>query len=135
MHVRRKDYCSARNTIGLLSREYYEEAIFYLETVLPHSDVWVFSDDISEAKDLLDGISSTKITWIEPPNNSDPAESLVLMSYGEGIIMANSSFSWWAAATGNVAKKVVAPSPWFRNLEEPELLIPNNWYLIPSRWQ
>jgi hypothetical protein len=41
--------------------------------------------------------------------------------------MANSSFSWWAAATGKVAKKVVAPSPWFRNLEEPEFLIPQRW--------
>jgi hypothetical protein len=135
VHVRRKDYYNARDTIGLLSREYYEESIFYLETVLPHSDIWVFSDDIGEAKDLLDGISSTKISWIEPPNNTDPAESLILMSYGAGIVMANSSFSWWAAATGNVAKKVVAPTPWFRNLEEPEFLIPNNWYLVHSHWQ
>jgi hypothetical protein len=135
VHVRRKDYYSVKDTIGLLSREYYEGAISYLETILPQSDIWVFSDDISEAKELLGGISSAKISWMEPPNNSDPAESLVLMSYGEGIIMANSSFSWWAAATGNVAKKVVAPSPWFKHLDEPELLIPNNWYLVPSNWQ
>lgn len=135
VHVRRKDYHSAESTIGLLSRKYYEEAIFYLQTILPHRDIWVFSDDINEAKEILDGINSANISWIEPPHNSDPAESLVLMSYGEGLIMANSSFSWWAAATGNVEKKVVAPTPWFRNIKEPELLLPINWHLVQSHWQ
>jgi hypothetical protein len=135
VHVRRQDYHSVKSTIGLLSRKYYEEAISYLQTILPQRDIWIFSDDVDEARKMLDGINSAKISWIEPPHNSDPAESLVLMSYGEGIVMANSSFSWWAAATGNVEKKIVAPKPWFRSIKEPESLIPNNWHLVQSHWE
>jgi hypothetical protein len=75
-----------------------------------------------------------KCTWISPPIGTDATESLVLMSFGKAIITANSSFSWWAAVSGNRTKKVIAPIPWFKNLDEPKDLIPGNWLRIKSSW-
>jgi hypothetical protein len=106
LHVRRGDYFQVQSSFGLLSRDYYKTAITYFQKVLPQSELWVFSDDIFLAKKLLGGIVNDETTWIEPPSNTDPAESLVLMSYAKGLIIANSTFSWWAAATGNLEKQV-----------------------------
>lgn len=135
VHVRRGDYFNEQNTIGLLSREYYERAIFYLQQLLPKSEIWVFSDDIIEAKKTLEGFSPLKTVWMVPPNAVDPAESLLLMSYSAGIVTANSSFSWWAAATGNTNKHIATPSPWFKSIKEPEFLIPDSWHRVESYWQ
>jgi len=135
VHFRRGDYLNEQTSIGLLSREYYEKSVSYLQKLLPESELWVFSDDIVEAKKCLDGFSTLNITWIVPPHSVDPAESMLLMSYSAGIVTANSSFSWWAAATGNRNKQIVAPSPWFKTINEPQLLIPNGWHRIESSWQ
>jgi hypothetical protein len=135
VHVRRGDYLREQDTIGLLSREYYEKAISRLQVLLPQGEIWVFSDDIIEAKKSLEGFSALKTLWIEPPNSVDPAESLLLMSYSSGIVTANSSFSWWAAATGKTMKHVVAPTPWFKGIKEPKFLIPDNWYRVESSWE
>ena len=56
------------------------------------------------------------------------------MSLSKVIIIANSSFSWWAAKTGIKKELVIAPSPWFKTLESPTYLIPNSWYQIKSSW-
>ncbi len=135
VHFRRGDYLNEQTTIGLLSREYYQKSVTYLQKLLPESELWVFSDDIVEAQKSLNGFSNLNTTWIAPPDSVDPAESLLLMSYGAGIVIANSSFSWWAAATGNNNKQIVAPSPWFKAINEPHLLIPNGWHRIESSWQ
>ena len=135
IHVRRGDYNKLTSSIGLLSMDYYIDAISQVQLILPNSEFWVFSDDINEAKELFYGINLEVSKWLIPPDGNDPAESLVLMSYGKAIITANSSFSWWAAATGNNLKTVIAPYPWFKNLNEPEDLIPEHWLRVPSSWK
>ena len=59
-------------------------------------------------------------------------EDLHLMSLCKHQIIANSSFSWWAAWLNNNKNKIViSPSYWFAN---PEIntndLIPDNWIRI-----
>jgi hypothetical protein len=95
---------------------------------------WIFSDDIADSQKLLDGLIPKNSNWVSPPNGSDPAESLVLMSLPKVIIIANSSFSWWAAKTGMEKELVIAPNPWFKSLESPSYLIPNSWKQVKSSW-
>jgi hypothetical protein len=94
-----------------------------------------FSDDIIAAKELLRNLEiSIPIQFAEPQDNN-PEESLMLMSRSTVLIMANSSFSWWAAQLGNRSKFVVCPSKWFRNMLEPYDLIPPNWHREESNWE
>jgi hypothetical protein len=134
IHIRRGDYSEVSSSIGLLSQDYYLEAIHQIRSTLPEGEFWVFSDDINAAKKILHGVDMDKCTWISPPPGSDAAESLLLMSFGKAIITANSSFSWWAAVSGNRSKNVIAPTPWFKNLNEPKDLIPGHWMRIRSSW-
>ena len=134
IHVRRGDYKKPNSPVGLLSRTYYEKAIGKVNSKYKKSNFWIFSDDIADSQKLLDGLVPETSIWVSPPKGSDPAESLVLMSLTKVIIIANSSFSWWAAKTGAVKEMVIAPNPWFRDLENPKFLIPNLWIQIKSDW-
>jgi hypothetical protein len=50
------------------------------------------------------------------------------MRLGSGYVIANSSFSWWAARISKFEKNlVVAPKPWFVGIDEELSLIPSDW--------
>ena len=134
IHVRRGDYKNPNSPVGLLSRTYYKNAIEIVNSKYEKSNFWIFSDDIADSQKLLDGLIPKNSNWVSPPNGSDPAESLILMSLPKVIIIANSSFSWWAAKTGMEKELVIAPNPWFKSLESPSYLIPNSWKQVKSSW-
>ena len=134
IHVRRGDYKNPNSPVGLLSRTYYKNAIEIVNSKYEKSNFWIFSDDIADSQKLLDGLIPKNSNWVSPPNGSDPAESLILMSLPKVIIIANSSFSWWAAKTGMEKELVIAPNPWFKSLESPSYVIPNSWKQVKSSW-
>lgn len=136
MHVRRGDYVNPKNRkIGLLSPEFFRSA---LEKIMssetnPFRPVWVFSDDLDKVKDEFEFLENLNTHFVRVPDNSDPAESLILMSQASSIVISNSTFSWWSATVSSGAQ-VVAPSKWFKEMVDPEDLIPNHWIRIESQW-
>lgn len=135
IHVRRGDYIQHKETYGLLSRIYYEQSLTFLSQININLPVVVFSDEIESAKTLLKDLLPEDTCWVEPPLDSDAAESLLLMSKGNAIIIANSTFSWWAAAIGMEDNVVIAPRKWFRSMEDPLNLYPPTWNQIDSYWE
>jgi hypothetical protein len=72
------------------------------------------------------------IEWIDNTNLS-ASETLQLFRRCDGYIIANSSFSWWAAMLSQAVNPIViAPTKWFRNLEDPKELIPPSWLRVNS---
>lgn len=134
IHVRRGDYKNPNSPVGLLSRSYYQDAIGVVNNKYGNRNFWIFSDHMEDSQKLLNGLVPKNSNWVCPPTGSDPAESLVLMSLSKVIIIANSSFSWWAAKTGVEKELVIAPTPWFKTLESPPYLIPNSWIQVKSSW-
>ena len=58
------------------------------------------------------------------------------MRLGRGYVIANSTFSWWAAYLSlNPGVEVVVPSPWFMGMEDPGELIPPNWKQLDAGYQ
>ena len=135
IHIRRGDFKNFSTNVGLLSDAYYTAAIrkidLSLGEILP---LIVFSDEITVAKVLLREHDSRISMWVSPPKDSSPIESLLLMSDATGIVIANSTYSWWAAKLGR-AKQVIAPEQWFRVGIAPRDLYPANWQLVPSAWE
>jgi hypothetical protein len=136
MHVRRGDYFRPENDfIGVLSPEYFVGALSQLRSQkeLLQRPVWIFSDDVQRAMHDFRDQKLGPHKWIEEPVGVDAAETLILMGLGAGIITSNSTFSWWAATLGQT-KNVVAPSPWFKDHQEPLDLIHPSWNRQDSRW-
>ncbi len=105
IHVRRADYLTQPFFTQLWATDYYEKA-----TASFGADVRfvVFSDDIAWCRMHFQG---QRFTFIEGQSASD---DFFLMSACAHHIIANSSFSWWAAWLGaNPAKRVTAPWNWF----------------------
>ena len=135
MHIRRGDYRVHAPSYGLLSSEYYEQALIELRNLGVKGTILVFSDDVVAAKELLRGIQNFEFEFFTENEIKDPAEVMLLMSKGPAIIIANSTFSWWAAQLGSLEKIVVRPSKWFRNLEDPNQLFPKKWISVESSWE
>lgn len=129
LHIRRGDYVNnlaANKVHGFLGIEYYKKAISYFVEKIPYPYFFVFSDDISWAKENL-GLSSG-VTFIEHNQGENSFEDMRLMSLCKHNIIANSSFSWWGAwLNDNPNKTVIAPNQWFASMLVSTDLLPASW--------
>lgn len=104
LHLRRTDYIGKDNYHPIPSMKYYEKAL----TMVDYDDIFVFSDDITWCKENL---KFKNMTFI---HNENPIDDLWIMSLCGNNIIANSTFSWWAAwLNNNPDKKVIMPKKWF----------------------
>ncbi len=133
LHLRRGDYRKVSDYMGLVSHSYLLRGLRELGPDLANQPIWVFSDEDSEALKIASEIGD-KAEAILPPAGSDPAESLVLMSYGEAHVLSNSTFGWWSAALSPSSKKTIVPEPWLRGAETPRDLFPKNWVKLDHQW-
>lgn len=112
VHIRRGDYASqtgVTNTLGCCGVDYYARAAARAKTELGHPRFFVFSDDIEWTKHNLDFEAPT--TYVS--GEFADFEEMHLMSACQGHIIANSTFSWWAAWLDEKEDKfVIGPERW-----------------------
>lgn len=134
IHLRRGDYQSNPSQYGVLSVEYYEKALKALPSSLRHAPIWIFSDDISLAKELFEKVEDYEFNYLDPANDSNALESLLLMSRANGIILANSTFSLWAGFICSNPNIICYPST---NIHGRDIAagIPLSWKPIESSWE
>lgn len=104
IHVRRKDYVGNDFYIDLFANGYYERAM----SLFPGEKFIVFSDDIEWCKqqEIFKGCAFSE--------GNDEIEDLNMMASCKSNIIANSSYSWWAAYLNpNPVKTVIAPKDWY----------------------
>lgn len=101
VHVRRVQYDRK------LEIDYYKQGLVKMRKAFPEARFYVFSDDPDWWR--FNGDNGPDITLVD--SGSLPAiEDFKLMSMCRHFIIANSSFSWWAAWLGcHTQKKVLAP--------------------------
>jgi len=131
IHIRRGDYINVpanKKLYHSCSLQYYEDAINYISARLANPLFFIFSDDISWAKDNLNG--NYNLVFMNPGN--EDYEDLTLMSRCKHNIIANSTFSWWAAWLNSADDKmVIAPKQWFVNNSRSTVdLLPQNWITL-----
>lgn len=135
VHIRRGDYLSHADTIGVLALSYFRNAL----EIIPRNDdseFWIFSDSLAAAKDFarLAELPEGRTQIIQAPANSPDAESMLLMTLGSALVISNSTFSWWGGYLNRDAEQIIAPKKWFKNLDDPTNLIPRNWIYCESVW-
>lgn len=135
IHIRRGDYLKAQDFhVNLWDTDYYKEAI----KLFPRGPFLVFCKDNQDPEQ-----DKRDREWCETnlpillgdafemaPKDSTEVEDLNLMASCKSIIMANSSFSWWAAYLNpNKDKVVVCPKTWFTDgVQRCDLL--DSWILL-----
>jgi hypothetical protein len=131
VHVRRGDFLNPKIAAyhGVLDAAYYHKAIEIIQEKDPLATIHFFSDDIEWVKYNIPSRVNTE--FVSSPKRS-ALEDFYLMTKCRHIVIANSSFSWWAAWLNNHPDKiVVAPKNWFAgdsiNTDD---LIPNTWIRI-----
>jgi hypothetical protein len=128
VHVRRGDYVTSATTNlmhGTLDPTYYDEAVNYVSARRDVQRIFVFSDDPDWAEAHLSFALPT--TYLRTEGRA--VDDLHLLQMCNHQVIANSSFSWWAAWLNNNPEKiVVAPKQWFR---DPGIATHD---LIPSAW-
>jgi len=130
VHFRRGDYATdvgTRNHHGLCSIDYYHSALEYLARRITIKRLFVFSDDIEWVKDNF--LCSLPITYIDDSHNLNDVDAFWVMSKCSHFVIANSSFSWWAAwLNNNKDKIVIAPDKWLAgDSNKSNLILPDEW--------
>lgn len=131
LHVRRGDYkaITTGDVHGILPSEYYQRAMKTLIKREPAAKFYVFSDDPEWAKTQLDIRDATIVSGDYTKSH---LEDFHLMQHCRHNIIANSSFSWWAAwLNSNPNKIIIAPKKWFNNgPKDTQDLIPESWMIL-----
>lgn len=132
LHIRRGDYVhdpKTKNFHNICDLDYYARAIQIMADKLQNPSFFIFSDEIDWAKENLK--IKFSINFVSTPSIKD-YEEMMIMSRCKNNIIANSSFSWWAAwLNQNKNKIVVAPKRWFNNSRiKQDDIAPNSWIKI-----
>jgi len=127
VHVRRGEYVDAPAFFHLCGRDYYDRARHALDGADEGLHYLVFSDEPVAARALLGDWPDC--TFV---GGNTPYEDMLLISRCRHFIIANSTFSWWAAWLGAVmGSRVIAPRQWFARERQSRVDIGD---LYPADW-
>ena len=116
VHVRHGDYLNINNKLiyEVPDAEYYRRAMQYMRQLFPECSFCFFSDDIDWC---IEEFGKEKNCIFPARDTSYTAqEDIYLMQQCSHYIIANSSFSWWAAFLGAGDNTIcVAPQKWYKD--------------------
>ena len=120
VHIRRGDYLEADELYGgICTEEYYHRAMEKMRRELPGCRFFIFTNDPDWAREHMRG---EDICIVEENDEAHGYLDMYLMSRCKHNIIANSSFSWWAAwLNENPKKKIIAPPRWVNGREMPDI--------------
>lgn len=123
IHVRRGDYVK----LGIcLDTSYYKHAFDILNKRFEGLTYFVFSDDVEYSKHIFKDIKC-KFEFIENSSSNSTLDDFFVMKECKHIIMANSSYSWWAAwLNDNPNKIVICP----KNKQSISDFYPKEWIVV-----
>ena len=126
IHVRRQGY----GHMGLVRLPYYLEAIEEIRREKGNIPIMCFTDDPTFCRYAFRHLRDFSIA--DNGNTYNPIENFHVLSSCRHHVIANSSFSWWAAWLNEQDDTIVyAPQPWI--IPDPETNpVPQRWRKIPN---
>lgn len=130
IHIRRGDYTSQEwksSHMVITDPKYYKDSIAKLRSSLVNPVFYFFSDDIYWIRNNFKG---DDFVFVSHNKNGNSYIDMYLMSLCKHFIIANSTFSWWAAwLSNNPDKLVIMPEPWLINIQTPGIY-PESWFPV-----
>jgi hypothetical protein len=115
VHARRTDYLKSEHNIryhGPLDVDYYKRAIQHIATHVKNPVFLLSSDDNMFWLDAIPSIPALQTSPFYILADEDDVRTLALLQQFRQFVIANSTFSWWAAWLAD-AKIVCAPAKWY----------------------
>jgi len=107
--------------VNLSDTDYYERAM----AMFPGEKFLVFSDDPEWCKEKFKDNPDVQVM-----EKGNEIEDFNLLASCKDLIIANSSYSWWAAfLCPNESKRIIAPKNWYTDKKE-RTKIPKSWIQI-----
>jgi len=131
LHVRRGDYLKSSKYTGLCGLDYYARAIDEIKRKFNDATFFIFSDDIQWCRNNLQPqLGSSEQVYVDWNSGTESYMDMRLMSECHHNIIANSSFSWWAAWLNPHSDRIViAPEKWTNTKIKFKIQMPD-WILI-----
>jgi hypothetical protein len=129
IHVRRQDYLALQDIYEILDTNYYIQACQAVNSIHPNSKFLLFGDDKLFCEGLMHNLQERSINVTLVPGQKNTAlNDFTLMRACAGHIIANSTFSWWAAYLSKDSKVTIRPRNWYTDGHC--VNCPNNWIKI-----
>lgn len=111
IHIRRGDYLNSPD-VGVLDIDYYKRAVKYINDNVDSPRFFVFSDDLGWCKNQFNFIEN--IYYVS--EGTSEIDDFFMMKSCKHNIIANSTFSWWAAWLNDYHHKfVISPVIWMKD--------------------
>lgn len=109
VHIRRGDYLKNEQIYGgICTEQYYKNAFGIMSQKYTNIKYFFFTDDIEYVKQKY---HFDNMVIVDANQKTETYYDMYLMSLCKGNIIANSSFSWWAAfLNSNADKTVISPN-------------------------
>jgi hypothetical protein len=130
VHIRRGDYLRMQIIFewhGVMSKDYYARGFESIHKLRGDFSVLYFTDDPEWVQKELIPVMDGEI--VSSTTSQNHFQDFYLLRCCHNNIIANSSFSWWAAwLNPNPDKMVIAPKNWFnKGPKDTQDLLPANW--------
>lgn len=129
IHIRRTDYLKPGSIHHVLGLDYYKNAIKFIDSKVKDASYYIFSDD----RDFVnENFSGNNIHIINYSDKHAAFFDFLAIKNCQHHIIANSTFSWWAAYLGQKTDGIiVAPSVCLTTQElNLEITYPKNWIVF-----
>lgn len=131
VHIRRGDYVTDPRTMryhGVLSPDYYRAAVRRITERSPNACFYLFSDDLDWVRENLN--LEQQHVLVDTNVGESPHFDMMMMAECKHHIIANSTFSWWAAwLSTHPESMVIAPAQWTVKVSASRIALPS-WQLL-----
>lgn len=129
VHIRRGDYLDEANApllCGICTEDYYRGAVEFLENAVGAMasgrfiHFYLFSDDPDFARHVRLGTQGENITVCDWNTGEDSMLDMMLMKHCNGVIAANSTFSFWGGRLNTRQPRILIRPLRHRNNQIPD---------------
>jgi hypothetical protein len=129
IHIRGGDYFKLGAAFGVLSSNYYEEALKLVPAHLHH--VWV-TNDLGYARAIVNRFPE-RSSSVFGPQDLSAVNALRVLSQAEYVVASNSTYSWWGAELSEKPQVKIGPST-YSPATRTNWMVDESWITAEADW-